>query len=122
MEMLVLPRALALMITLPLLAFYADVVGLLGGAVMCYFVLDIGFGQFVQQLHGAIKLSTLMVGLCKAPVFAFVIALVGCYEGLKVSGSAESVGRLTTRSVVVGIFLVIVLDALFSILFSYVGV
>jgi phospholipid/cholesterol/gamma-HCH transport system permease protein len=63
-----------------------------------------------------------MVGLCKAPVFAFVIALVGCYEGLKVSGSAESVGRLTTRSVVVGIFLVIVLDALFSILFSYVGV
>jgi phospholipid/cholesterol/gamma-HCH transport system permease protein len=63
-----------------------------------------------------------MVGLCKAPVFAFVIALVGCYEGLRVSGSAESVGRLTTRSVVVGIFLVIVLDALFSILFSYVGV
>ena len=121
-EMLVLPRVLALMITLPLLAFYADVVGLLGGAVMCYFVLDIGFGQFVQQLHGAIKLSTLMVGLIKAPVFAFVIALVGCYEGLKVSGSAESVGRLTTRSVVVGIFLVIVLDALFSILFSYVGV
>lgn len=121
-ELLVLPRAIALMITLPLLAFYADVVGLLGGAVMCYFVLDIGFGQFVQQLHGAIKLSTLMVGLCKAPVFAFVIALVGCYEGLKVSGSAESVGRLTTRSVVVGIFLVIVLDALFSILFSYLGV
>ena len=63
-----------------------------------------------------------MVGLCKAPVFAFVIALVGCYEGLRVSGSAESVGRLTTRSVVVGIFLVIVIDALFSILFSYVGV
>jgi phospholipid/cholesterol/gamma-HCH transport system permease protein len=121
-ELLVLPRALALMITLPLLAFYADVVGLLGGAVMCYFVLDISFGQFVQQLHGAIKLSTLMVGLCKAPVFAFVIALVGCYEGLKVSGSAESVGRLTTRSVVVGIFLVIVLDALFSILFSYVRI
>jgi phospholipid/cholesterol/gamma-HCH transport system permease protein len=121
-ELLVLPRALALMITLPLLAFYADVVGLFGGAVMCYFVLDISFGQFVQQLHGAIKLSTLVVGLCKAPVFAFVIALVGCYEGLKVSGSAESVGRLTTRSVVVGIFLVIVLDALFSILFSYVGI
>ncbi|EWY41107.1 ABC transporter permease [Skermanella stibiiresistens SB22] len=122
MELLVLPRALALMITLPLLAFYADVVGLLGGAVMCYFVLDISFGQFVQQLHGAITLSTLMVGLSKAPVFAFVIALVGCYEGLRVSGSAESVGRLTTRSVVVGIFLVIVLDALFSILFSYLGV
>ncbi|UEM19557.1 ABC transporter permease [Skermanella mucosa] len=122
MELLVLPRALALMVTLPLLAFYADVVGLVGGAVMCYFVLDISFGQFVQQLHGAITVSTLMVGLSKAPVFAFVIALVGCYEGLKVSGSAESVGRLTTRSVVVGIFLVIVLDALFSILFSYIGV
>jgi phospholipid/cholesterol/gamma-HCH transport system permease protein len=73
-------------------------------------------------LHSAVQLGTFVVGLSKAPVFAFVIALVGCYEGLKVTGSAESVGRLTTQSVVVGIFLVIVLDAVFSILFSYLGV
>jgi phospholipid/cholesterol/gamma-HCH transport system permease protein len=121
-ELLVLPRALALMITLPLLAFYADLMGLLGGAVMCYFTLDISFGQFIRQLHSAVQLGTFVVGLSKAPVFAFVIALVGCYEGLKVTGSAESVGRLTNQSVVVGIFLVIVLDAVFSILFSYLGV
>ena len=70
----------------------------------------------------AISVSTFWVGMIKAPVFAFAIAMVGCYEGLKVSGSAESVGRLTTQSVVVSIFLVIVLDALFSILFATLGV
>ncbi|WP_084536581.1 MlaE family lipid ABC transporter permease subunit [Azospirillum halopraeferens] len=121
-ELLVVPRALALMITLPLLAFYADIMGLFGGAVMSYVVLDISFGQFLRQLHGAVGLGTFLVGLIKAPVFALVIAMVGCYEGLKVSGSAESVGALTTKAVVEGIFLVIVLDALFSVLFSYLGV
>lgn len=121
-EVLVLPRALALVIALPLLAFYANVVALAGGAVMARFALDIPFGLFLAQLREAIGVSTLLVGLCKAPVFALVIALVGCYEGLKVSGSAESVGRLTTQSVVVSIFLVIVLDAVFSIFFSLLGV
>jgi phospholipid/cholesterol/gamma-HCH transport system permease protein len=121
-EVLVLPRALALVIALPLLAFYADVVALAGGAVMARFALDVPFGLFMLQLRDAIGISTLLVGLCKAPVFALVIALVGCYEGLKVSGSAESVGRLTTQSVVVSIFLVIVLDAVFSVFFSLLGV
>ncbi|MGR0188438.1 MlaE family lipid ABC transporter permease subunit [Azospirillum aestuarii] len=118
-ELLVVPRALALMITLPLLAFYADIMGLFGGAVMSYATLDITFGQFIRQLHGAVTLPHFLVGLVKAPVFALVIALVGCYEGLKVSGSAESVGTLTTKSVVESIFLVIVLDAMFSVLFSF---
>ncbi|WP_286191876.1 MlaE family lipid ABC transporter permease subunit [Roseomonas genomospecies 6] len=118
-ELLVVPRALALMITLPLLAFYADIMGLFGGAVMSYATLDITFGQFIRQLHGAVTLPHFLVGLVKAPVFALVIALVGCYEGLKVSGSAESVGTLTTKSVVESIFLVIVLDAVFSVLFSF---
>lgn len=121
-ELLVVPRALALMITLPLLAFYADIMGLFGGAVMSYATLDITFGQFIRQLQTAVSLNTFIVGLIKAPVFALVIAIVGCYEGLKVSGSAESVGTLTTKSVVEGIFLVIVIDALFSILFSFIGV
>ncbi|KAA0680220.1 MlaE family lipid ABC transporter permease subunit [Azospirillum brasilense] len=118
-ELLVVPRALALMITLPLLAFYADIMGLFGGAVMSYATLDITFGQFIRQLHGAVTLPHFVVGLVKAPVFALVIAMVGCYEGLKVSGSAESVGTLTTKSVVESIFLVIVLDAVFSVLFSF---
>ncbi|CAO3451326.1 ABC transporter, permease protein (cluster 9, phospholipid) [Azospirillum argentinense] len=118
-ELLVVPRALALMITLPLLAFYADIMGLFGGAVMSYATLDITFGQFIRQLHGAVTLPHFLVGLVKAPVFALVIAMVGCYEGLKVSGSAESVGTLTTKSVVESIFLVIVLDAVFSVLFSF---
>ncbi len=121
-ELLVVPRAIAMMISLPLLAFYADIMGLFGGAVMSYATLNITFGQFIMQLQTAVGLNTVMAGLIKAPVFALVIAMVGCYEGLKVSGSAESVGTLTTKSVVEGIFLVIVIDALFSVLFSMLGV
>lgn len=122
MDVLVLPRLLALMIVLPLLTFFADIMGLLGGALMATIALDITLFQFVRQLQSAVTLWTFGVGFIKAPVFGFVIALVGCYEGLRVSGSAESVGTLTTRSVVESIFLVIVLDALFSILFSIIGI
>lgn len=120
-EILVLPRVAALVLTLPLLAFFADIVGLAGGAIMSYFVLDITFGQFLLQLQAAVGLDQLWIGLVKAPVFAFAIAMVGCYEGLKVSGSAESVGRMTTKSVVESIFLVIVLDAIFSVVFVNLG-
>lgn len=122
MELLVVPRALALMISLPLMCFFADMMGLLGGAVMSYFVLDITFAQFVKQLYAAVGVNHFLVGMVKAPVFALTIALVGCYEGMKVSGSAESVGRLTTKAVVSSIFLVIIIDALFSILFSLLKV
>ncbi|PWC52365.1 ABC transporter permease [Azospirillum sp. TSO22-1] len=121
-ELLVVPRVLALMVALPLLAFFADVMALLGGATMSYMTLGISFAQFIKQLQGAVGLNTFLVGVAKAPVFALVIAMVGCYEGLRVTGSAESVGRLTTRSVVEGIFLVIIMDALFSIFFSFMGV
>jgi phospholipid/cholesterol/gamma-HCH transport system permease protein len=121
-EVLVMPRMLALMIALPLLAFFADILGLAGGGLMAWVVLDISPGQFLAQLEGAIGPATFWVGIVKAPVFAFLIAMVGCYEGLLVSGSADSVGFHTTKSVVTGIFLVIVFDALFSILFSYLGV
>jgi phospholipid/cholesterol/gamma-HCH transport system permease protein len=120
-EVLVVPRLLALMIALPLLAFFADVLALFGGALMAVLTLGITPGQFVTQLEGAITPAMFMIGMVKAPVFAFVIALVGCFQGLSVAGSAESVGRLTTQSVVLSIFLVIVADALFSILFSYLG-
>ncbi|HSS12267.1 MAG TPA: ABC transporter permease, partial [Rhizomicrobium sp.] len=106
----------------PLLTFYADIMGLLGGAFMCYFQLGITIPVFVRQLHEAVTANTMVVGLIKAPVFAFVIALVGCYEGFQVERNAASVGMLTTRSVVEGIFLVIVIDAAFSVLFSVLGI
>ena len=120
-ELLVLPRLLALVLTLPLLAFFADVVALLGGALMAWVALDISLGQFVRQLETAVGLKIFFAGLVKAPVFAFVIAMVGCYEGLQVTGSAESVGQRTTKAVVEAIFLVIVIDAIFSILLAMLG-
>jgi phospholipid/cholesterol/gamma-HCH transport system permease protein len=89
---------------------------------MCYFDLGITIPVFMRQLQEAISVNTFMVGMIKAPVFAFIIGLVGCFEGLQVERNAASVGRLTTRSVVESIFLVIVLDAGFSILFSIIGI
>jgi len=117
-KVLVLPRVFGLALTLPLLVFYADAMGMLGGALMTWATLDITIPAFLDQLRGAITEWTLWVGVIKAPFFAVIIAMVGCYEGFNVTGSAESVGRLTTQSVVESIFLVIVADAAFSILFS----
>jgi phospholipid/cholesterol/gamma-HCH transport system permease protein len=121
-EVLVLPRLLAMMIALPLLTFFANMMALFGGAIMSLYVLDIAVEQFLTQLRDAVSVTMFAVGLVKAPCFAFLIAMAGCYEGLRVEGSAESVGRLTTKSVVESIFLVIVADAAFSIFFSYIGV
>jgi phospholipid/cholesterol/gamma-HCH transport system permease protein len=121
-EVLVLPRVLALAISLPLLAFLADLAGLLGGGLMTVVLVDINFDQYLSLLKSAVNTTHFWVGISKAPVFAMLIALVGCFEGLRVSGSAESVGRQTTRSVVEAIFLVIIFDALFSVLFSLLGV
>ncbi len=122
MEVLVVPRVMALILVLPLLTFYADIMGLLGGAVMINWTLDISFFQFARQFNASVPVWSFWVGLIKAPVFALIIAMVGCYEGFKVSVSAESVGRRTTASVVEAIFLVIVLDAVFSIIFAVLGV
>ena len=121
-DTLVLPRIIGLVIALPLLTFYANIMALIGGAAMCYFDLGITIPVFLRQLNEAVSVSTLMVGLIKAPVFAFVIALVGCYEGFQVERNAASVGLLTTRSVVESVFMVIVLDAAFSIMFSVLGI
>jgi phospholipid/cholesterol/gamma-HCH transport system permease protein len=121
-EVLVLPRLMALMLTMPLIAFYSNIMALAGGALMAWLTLDIPFPVFLRQLHGAVSGWTFWLGVLKAPFFAGIIALTGCYEGLRVARSAESVGRQTTRSVVESIFLIIVADALFSILFSYLGI
>jgi phospholipid/cholesterol/gamma-HCH transport system permease protein len=110
------------MIALPLLTFFADIIAILGGAFMVHLAIDMPFPQFLDRLRGAIEVKHFLVGMVKAPVFALIISLVGCYEGMRVSGSAESVGRLTTQSVVESLFLVIILDALFANLFSYLGI
>ena len=121
MEILVVPRLIALIVTLPLLTFFADVMGLLGGAAIAWAQLDISPLQYLDRVHQAVDDSDLFVGLVKAPIFAFFVGVIGCMHGLRVRGSAESVGTETTRAVVKGIFLVIVLDALFSILFEKLG-
>ena len=178
MDVLVMPRLVALVLTLPMLAFFADMMGLLGGCLLAWGALGInpgqfverlldaipmwtfwvgiikapvfafliamigcfeGFqvagtcllawgalginpGQFVERLLDAIPMWTFWVGIIKAPVFAFLIAMIGCFEGFQVAGSAESVGQYTTRAVVEAIFLVIVFDAAFSIMFAYLGI
>jgi phospholipid/cholesterol/gamma-HCH transport system permease protein len=121
-EVLVLPRLLGLVLTLPLLVFFADFMGILGGGLMSWLVLDINIPNFLTQLQSAVTPTTLWVGVAKAPFFAAIIALVGCFEGLNVTRSAESVGQLTTQSVVESIFFVIVTDAAFSVVFSVLKV
>ena len=121
MRLLVVPRLIGLAITLPLLTFYADVVGLFGGAIAVQALLHVSPMQFLDHVRSAVDTKDLLVGLVKAPVFAVIIAIIGCMHGLRVRGSAESVGHETTRAVVKAIFLVIVLDALFSVLFEKVG-
>ncbi|TQV78301.1 ABC transporter permease [Denitrobaculum tricleocarpae] len=122
MDVLVMPRVIGLFLVMPLLTFYADVMGLLGGAIMAMATLDISLAQFTSQLLSVPRLNDFLVGMIKAPFFAIIISIVGCYEGLRVARSAESVGKQTTRSVVEAIFLVIVLDALFSVIFSIIGI
>jgi phospholipid/cholesterol/gamma-HCH transport system permease protein len=122
MQVLVVPRVIALVLTLPLLTFFADVMGLLGGAAISQFLLDLSPMQYLTRLPQVIDGSDLFVGLFKAPVFAFCIASIACMHGLKVTGSAESVGRETTRAVVKSIFVVLALDAIFSIVFEKLGI
>jgi len=122
LELLVLPKLLALLIALPLLTVYADVMGVLGGMVMAKAQLDISYTTFIDRLQVALTVKSYLVGVGKAPVFAAIIAIIGCYQGFQVSGSAESVGRRTTVSVVQSILAVIVVDALFSIAFSYLNI
>ena len=121
MELLVVPRVLALLITLPLLTFIAMICGIVGGAVVCALSLDISPAMFLSLLQSDIGVQHFLVGLAKAPFFAFLIAAIGCLEGFKVSGSAESVGAHTTSAVVQSIFVVIVLDAVAALFFMEMG-
>ena len=118
LELLVLPKVIALVIALPLLTVFADVLGVFGGMIMARSQLGISFGEFQDRFVKAVSITAYMVGIGKAPVFAIIISVVGCFQGFRTKGGADSVGRQTTRSVVQSIFLVIVADALFSIAFS----
>jgi phospholipid/cholesterol/gamma-HCH transport system permease protein len=119
MSLLVIPRALALIIALPLLTVFADAVGVFGGMLIALSQLGVTFTEFLNRFEYAIVLRHYLIGIGKTPVFAAIIALVGCYQGFQVFGGVDSVGRHTTISVVQAIFLVIVTDAFFSILFSW---
>jgi phospholipid/cholesterol/gamma-HCH transport system permease protein len=121
-QILVLPRVLALLITLPLLGIVANVAGLIGGALMAWIELGVSPGMFWVRLSDQVDVWNYLVGVIKAPFFAMVIALIGCHHGLKVGGNAESLGRQTSASVVLAIFLVIVLDAIFAIFFATVNI
>ncbi len=121
MELLVLPRVLALLVSLPLLTFLATIAGLVGGGLVCALVLNISPIMFINAIQTNIGVQHFLVGIAKAPVFAFLIAAIGCLEGFKVTGSAESVGEHTTSSVVQSIFVVILIDALAALFYMEMG-
>jgi phospholipid/cholesterol/gamma-HCH transport system permease protein len=121
-EVLVLPRIIALVLVLPLLTFFADLIGLLGGGLMSLSLLNISFAQYFNRVEDVATPTMFFVGMIKAPVFAFAIAVIGCYQGLNVSGSAASVGRRTTLAVVQAIFVVIMADGIFSVAFQMAGI
>jgi phospholipid/cholesterol/gamma-HCH transport system permease protein len=118
-NLLVLPRAVALVIALPLLTMYADVMGNFGGMLIALTQLKVTFAEFVHRFEEAVALRHFLIGLGKAPFFAMIIALVGCYQGLQIRGGVDDVGRHTTISVVQSIFLVIIFDAICSIFLNW---
>ena len=121
MDTLVIPRVLALVVALPLLTFLGDIMGLIGGGIMAMAVLGLDVSNYLDKLHEAVNFKHFMAGMIKAPCAALIIGLGGCLEGMKVEGSAESLGVHTTASVVKSIFMVIVLDGLFAIFFASIG-
>jgi len=120
LELLVLPKLLGLLIALPLLTVFADITGVLGGMVVASAHMQIDAYAFLDRFDDAVKPAAFLFGIGKAPVFAVIITLVGCYAGFQAQGSADSVGRQTTASVVQAIFLIIIADAVFSIAASMV--
>ena len=121
-EVLVVPRLMALMLALPVLAFLSDIAALAGAMLISWLYLDITPDIFMQRLDEAVTPLEFWIGIAKAPFMALIIGLVACSEGLKVGGSAESLGKHTTTAVVKAIFLVIFVDGLFAVLFGAIGV
>ncbi len=119
---LVLPRMFALMITLPLLIFFADLIGILAGMFISHLHLHLSYAEFFNRLQHVLEVKHVWIGILKGPFFAWLIAAVGCFRGFQVSKSTDSIGRYTTMSVVNAIFLVIACDALFSVIFTELGI
>lgn len=120
-EILVLPRVIALVLMMPLLAFFASVLGVVGGGLFSWLSLDIPPATFTQRLREVVPMTDFWIGLIKAPVFGAIIAVIGCHQGFQVTGNAESVGHRTTLAVVQAIFAVIILDAVFAVFFTAMG-
>lgn len=121
-ELLVMPKVLGLLIFFPLLIFWSDIFGILGSMYMSKWMLGVSYYDYMARLKESVGVTQLLLGLYKAPAFALLIALVGCYQGFLVKPSADSVGSQTTRSVVQALFMIIVADAIFSIMYSWLGV
>lgn len=121
MELLVLPRVLAMQISLPILTFVGMVSGIVGGMMVCAFSLDIAPARFLDMFVDEVPYRHFVLGMVKAPIFAFLITVIGCLQGFRVGGSAQSVGEHTTSAVVHSIFVVIVLDALAALFYMEMG-
>ena len=121
MEALVLPRTLAVVLMMPLLAFYSSLIAIIGGGLLSWWQLDIPPITFIQRIREVVPITDLYVALVKAPVFGAIIAIAGCFQGMQVESDAEQVGLRTTSAVVQAIFLVIVLDAFFAVFFTWIG-
>lgn len=120
-QLLVLPKVIGLLLVFPLLIFWADIFANLGSMFMSKHMLGVGYGEFLAKLQDSVGLKHMMLGLYKAPTFAIVIALVGCFQGFAVEANADNLGKQTTKAVVQALFLIIIVDAAYSIIYSWMG-
>lgn len=118
-ELLVIPKLLGLLIVFPLLIFWSDLFSVFGAMYMSQNMLDVGYHDYIVRLQESVGLKQMMLGLYKAPAFAIIISLVGCYQGFAVQASADNIGSQTTKSVVQALFLIIIADAVFSVIYSW---
>lgn len=118
-ELIVVPKVVGLLLVFPLLIFWADVFSTIGAMIMSKFMLNVGYYDFLSRLRDSVGFKQLMLGLYKAPTFALLIALVGCFQGFRVQSNADSVGRQTTKSVVQALFLIIIADAFYSVIYNW---
>ena len=118
---LIIPRVFALMISLPLLVFFAGIVSIAGGMMVASLQLGISFEEFTLRMQESVEIKHVIIGLVKAPIFGWIIAVVGCFRGFQISNSTESVGRYTTISVVDAIFWVIAINAVISVFLTQMG-
>lgn len=120
-QLLVMPKVIGLALVFPLLIFWADLFSILGAMFMSKWMLDVGHLEFLSRIKDSVGVKQLMLGLYKAPTFSIIIALVGCFQGFAVQANADSIGSQTTKSVVQALFLIIIADAAFSIIYSWMG-